>query len=132
MNDTDPSDETQNDPDTQAMPTDSTPTTDDRQTTADSQPTTDGGETASTSTPSTAESDETGRNVARYVNYAVLGGLCLLAFIAAIQFYLSTSQAINTWVTREYRSLFQAAFNLVVVLLAGTGIAFQLRRLYGE
>lgn len=91
-------------------------------------PTTDGGETTTTAPTSSGPN----RNVARYVNYAVLGGLCLLAFIAALQFYFSTSQAINTWVTREYRSLFQAAFNLVIVFLAGTGIAFQLRRLYGE
>jgi hypothetical protein len=78
------------------------------------------------------ESDETnGRNVGRYANHAVVLVLGLLAVIAVIQLYLSVSDVIRTWIEPEYRSLFQAAFNLVVLLAAGLGISYQLRRLYG-
>lgn len=137
MNDADPSDDRQ--PPTESMSTDTDTATDDQHATSDDQPaaagdptavspTTDGGETVNTP----ANTTESNRDIARYVNYAVLGGLCLLAFVAALQFYLSASQAINIWVTREYRPVFQAVFNVAIVLLAGTGIAFQLRRLYGE
>ncbi|SEO27774.1 hypothetical protein SAMN04487948_101484 [Halogranum amylolyticum] len=87
---------------------------------------TDGGDVVE-SAPS-----ESSRDVRTYVNYAILAGLCLLALVAALQFYLSTSRAIDIWVTREYRSLFQAVFNLVVLLVVSAGISLQLRRLYGS
>lgn len=60
---------------------------------------------------------------------AALAGLVLLAAIAALQFYLSGSRAISIWVTREYEPLFQAAFNLVLLLLAGIGITWVVGRL---
>jgi len=88
----------------------------------------------STDADETSESDageDTGARVRRYANYAILAVLGLLAFVAVVRLYLSVSNAIGTWVTREYRSLFQAAFNLVVLLAAGVGISYQLRRLYG-
>jgi uncharacterized membrane protein len=87
----------------------------------------------STDTDETSESDgeDTGARVRRYANYAILVVLGLLAFVAVVRLYLSVSNVIGTWVTREYRSLFQAAFNLVVLLAAGVGISYQLRRLYG-
>jgi len=75
--------------------------------------------------------DDDGHRVRRYANYAVLLVLGLLAFVALIRLYFSASNAITTWITSEYRSLFQAAFNLVVLLIAGVGISYQLRRLYG-
>lgn len=65
----------------------------------------------------------------RTLNYALLGGLSLLALIATIQLYLNVSSAINQWVTYEYRSLFQAAFNLTVLLLVGSAMVWQVRRL---
>ncbi|WP_049935997.1 hypothetical protein [Haloplanus natans] len=77
------------------------------------------------------ESEGRGERVRRYANYAVLLVLGVLAFVAVIQLYLSVSNAIRTWIEPEYRSLFQAAFNLVVLLAAGLGISYQLRRLYG-
>ena len=67
----------------------------------------------------------------RYVDYAVLAGLLLLAFVAVVQFYFATSSAIGTWVAPEYRAPFRAVFNLVVVLFAGLGVSLQLRRLGG-
>jgi uncharacterized membrane protein len=86
----------------------------------------------SESTATDADEDEgRGERVRRYANYAVLLVLGILAFVAVIQLYLSVSNAIRTWIEPEYRSLFQAAFNLVVLLAAGLGISYQLRRLYG-
>ncbi|MGM0591754.1 MAG: hypothetical protein ACQETI_09060 [Halobacteriota archaeon] len=79
----------------------------------------------------TADDDATdavGR-VRQVVDYAVLGGLLLLAFIAVVQFYFAVGSVINTWVTPEYRPLFRAAFNLVVLLVAGVGISRQLLRI---
>jgi uncharacterized membrane protein len=83
------------------------------------------------STATAAERESEGR-ARRYANYAVLLVLGLLAFVAVVRLYLSVSDVIATWITAEYRSLFQAAFNLVVLLAAGIGIAYQLRRLYGS
>lgn len=88
---------------------------------------TDGGE--SSEMQWTATNDDT--DLGKYLNYALLAGLSLLALIAALQFYFNASAAINQWVTSEYRSLFQAVFNLVVLLLAGAGITRQVRRLSG-
>ncbi|ELZ93971.1 hypothetical protein C440_10138 [Haloferax mucosum ATCC BAA-1512] len=65
----------------------------------------------------------------RYIDYAVLAGLLLLALIAALQFYLNASQVISTWVNPEYRPFFHAAFNLVLLFGAGLGISYQLVRL---
>jgi uncharacterized membrane protein len=79
-----------------------------------------------------SQDEGTGRRIRRYANYAVLLALGLLAFVAVIQLYLSVSNVIRIWISEEYRSLFQAAFNLVVLLAAGVGITYQLRRLYGS
>lgn len=67
--------------------------------------------------------------VQRYLEYALLVGLALLAAVAAMQFYVNASAAVNRWVTSEYRSLFQALFNLVVLLAAGAVISLRVRRL---
>ncbi len=75
-----------------------------------------------------ADGDE-GRDLRRTLNYMLLAGLSLLALIATLQLYLNVSSAINQWISHEYRSLFQAAFNLVVLLLVGTGMVWQVRRL---
>ncbi|SEA12880.1 hypothetical protein SAMN04488065_1989 [Haloplanus vescus] len=87
-------------------------------------------ESESEQTEPTAETS-TSNDVRRYANYAILLVLGLLAFVAVIRLYFSVSNVITTWITNEYRSLFQAAFNLIVVLAAGVGISYQLRRLYG-
>ncbi|MEF8830969.1 MAG: hypothetical protein V5A23_05470 [Halobacteriales archaeon] len=79
--------------------------------------------------PSPSVTGQRRRSVRRYLNYGAIGLLALFALVAAIRFYLEASAVISTWVTPEYRSLFQAAFNLVVLLFAGGAIAWQLRRL---
>jgi hypothetical protein len=77
-----------------------------------------------------SESDAS--NVGTYLSYALLAGLSLLALVAALQFYVNASSALNQWISDEYRSLFQAAFNLVVLLVAAAGITWQVRRLGGS
>lgn len=63
------------------------------------------------------------------LNYAVLGGLLLLALVSGVQLYLSVSRTVTTFVVPEYRAPVLAAFNLVVLLVAALGISVQLRRL---
>jgi hypothetical protein len=75
------------------------------------------------------DQDDDGRDVERYVRYVLLAGFTLLALVALLRFYFAASGAIDTWVTDEYRSLFQAAFNLVVLFAAGIGISWQVRQL---
>jgi hypothetical protein len=78
----------------------------------------------------TSESGQRGENpVRRYIDYVLLGGFLLLAGVAAISLYLSAGQVITDWVAPEFRSLFRTAFNLVVLLVVGVGISWQLRRL---
>ena len=69
------------------------------------------------------------RDIATLLNRIALAALVLLALVAALQFYLAVSATIDRWVVREYRSLFRAAFNLALLLLAGYGISVQVRRL---
>ncbi|RDZ45240.1 hypothetical protein C5B91_12550 [Haloferax sp. Atlit-10N] len=78
------------------------------------------------------ENREFAERMRRYLDYAVLAGLLLLALIAALQFYLNASQTITTWVNPEYRAPFQAAFNLVLLLGAALGVSIQLRRLTSD
>ncbi|GAB7012584.1 hypothetical protein [Halolamina salina] len=74
------------------------------------------------------QTDE-GRDLRRTLNYVLLAGLSLVALIATLQLYFNVSSAINQWISHEYRSLFQAAFNLVVLLLVGSAMVWQVRRL---
>lgn len=73
--------------------------------------------------------DTTGSRVERYVRYLLVAGLALLALIAMLRFYFAASSMIDTWITREYRSLFQALFNLAILLLAAAGISWQARKI---
>ncbi|QKY19728.1 hypothetical protein B4589_004780 [Halolamina sp. CBA1230] len=73
--------------------------------------------------------DDTGRDLRRTLNYVLLAGLSLVALIATLQLYFNVSTAINQWVSQEYRPLFQAAFSLAVLLLVGSAMVWQVRRL---
>ncbi len=57
----------------------------------------------------------------RALEWVALGVLSLLAIYALIQFYGSVSEAISLWIAAEYEPLFQAGFNLVVLLVAVVG-----------
>ncbi|MFC6976387.1 hypothetical protein ACFQL1_19615 [Halomicroarcula sp. GCM10025709] len=77
----------------------------------------------------TDTADSGGRSIARYAQWAAFGILVLVALVASLQFYFAASAAVNEFVTRRYRPLFRAGFNLVVVLVAATGISLLVRRL---
>jgi hypothetical protein len=72
---------------------------------------------------------EPNRDVVTYLYWGALAARGWLAANALLQFYFSASRAITVWVTREYRPLFKAVFNLVVLLGAGIGISLVVRRL---
>lgn len=55
--------------------------------------------------------------------------LVVAAIVAAIQFYTSSTRAIEVWVGPGYQPLFMAAFNLAVLLLAVAGVSLLTRRL---
>lgn len=90
-------------------------------------------EAATTEEP-TASTDVAGDDFElRETLYKVaLGLFTLLAVVAVLQLYLSVGSAINTFISRQYRPLFRAAFNLVVLLAAGIGISWTVRELSGE
>ena len=81
--------------------------------------------------PTTNEDAESegGRDVRGYLLRGALLLLVLLAVLATLRFYLAASTAIDIWIERRYRPLFQAAFNLVVLLAAGIGISVVVRKL---
>ncbi|MFC5970415.1 hypothetical protein ACFPYI_03645 [Halomarina salina] len=64
-----------------------------------------------------------------YLLYGALGLCVLLALVATVNFYGSASHAIDVWVSERYQPLYQAAFNLGVLLLAAVGISLVVRRL---
>lgn len=70
-----------------------------------------------------------GRDISTLLNRIALAALVLLALVAGLRFYLAASTTIDRWLVHEYRSLFHAAFNLALLLLAGYGISVQVRRL---
>lgn len=83
----------------------------------------------------TADTDGTNRLLddpaaaKRYLMWTALALLAILAVVATFRVYTSTSTAIGRFVAPEFRPLFQAAFNLVVLLLSVAGITTLLREL---
>ena len=65
----------------------------------------------------------------RYLEWAAFLLLGLLAVISTVQLYTNTSRAISEFVAPGYVAVFQAGFNLVVLLLALAGIVVLVRRL---
>ncbi len=70
-----------------------------------------------------------GPDVRTYLYRGALVVLVLLAVVALFQFYTSALNVIRTFVAPRYRSLFNATFNLVVLLAAGIGISFVIREM---
>lgn len=71
----------------------------------------------------------TKETVRSYLYRGALVVLVLLAVVALSQFYMSALDVIRTFVADQYRSLFNAAFNLVVLLAAGIGISVVVREM---
>jgi len=77
----------------------------------------------------TAGESDMQAKMARYAQWAAFTLLCLVALIATVRLYFAASATIDTFVTRRYRPLFMAGFNLAVLLSCGIGLSALLRRL---
>ncbi|WP_134671843.1 hypothetical protein [Halorussus marinus] len=74
----------------------------------------------------------TGFDVRTNIYRGALGLFALLAVVAVAQLYASVGATIDTFISRRYQPLYRTAFNLVVLLAAGIGISWSVRRLSGE
>jgi hypothetical protein len=68
-------------------------------------------------------------DIERTLRYLFVAGLALLALIALLRFYFAASATIDSLIAPAYRSLFQALFNLTILLLSGAGILRQANQL---
>jgi hypothetical protein len=93
---------------------------------ADQQP---GGEAADQQPGGEAGSDGDESAVQAYLLKGTLVLLVVLGVVATLQFYLSAQTAIRRFASEEFRPVFVAAFNLVVLLAVGVGVAQVVRRL---
>jgi len=96
------------------------------QTTDDSVSEQSGTDTAEEDGPRTGDSTA---SIITYAQWAAFAILVLVALVATFRFYFATSNAINNFVTRQYRPIFQAVFNLVILLASGLGLSVLVRRI---
>jgi len=85
---------------------------------------TDDGDATPTTAGGLVDEDAT-----RYLYWGAFATLLLLALLATVRFYLSASSAIRIWVAPDFVPVFQAAFNLAVVLGCGVGLSLLVRRM---
>jgi len=78
---------------------------------------------------STDDSRSSGERLAWLVQIGALVVLCLLALVATFRFYFAASQAIQVWISEDFVSVFQAAFNLLVLIASVYGVSVLVRRL---
>lgn len=77
-----------------------------------------------TDTPTEPETDtddhseESSRNVHRYLIWGAIGISLLVSVTAVFQLYFNLGQLIGIWIAPEYEPAFRAAFNLTVLLFA--------------
>jgi hypothetical protein len=69
-----------------------------------------------------------GRTPTDYLKWAGVAVLALTAVVALFGFYTGVSRAITVWVSRSYRPVVNATFNLALLLAALGGIGLLLRR----
>ena len=93
----------------------------------------DSNETNHASTQSEADDEDElsrdSRNLRRYTQLVAFGGLSLLALIAVIRLYMASARAISIWISPDFEPLFQAGFNLVILIFAVAGISMLGQRL---
>ncbi|MFW6385493.1 MAG: hypothetical protein ACOCY7_05095 [Halodesulfurarchaeum sp.] len=70
-----------------------------------------------------------GDNVQRYLLWGAFVLSLVFVAMAAFNLYFQVGHVINTWIDRAYRPMFQAAFNLVVLLIAAYIAAIVANRL---
>ena len=71
----------------------------------------------------------TGERLAWLVQVAGLVILCLLPLVATFRVYFAASTAISVWISDDFVSVFQVAFNLLVLIASVYGISVLVRRL---
>ncbi|WP_135302928.1 hypothetical protein [Haloarcula amylovorans] len=113
---------------TEEPTTDPTVSTDQRQADADDTRRPPEGDQPSDDANGVDDTDA-GRSAVEYLEWGALTVLALVALMATFQLYFSVSAAVDTFVTRRYRPLFMAGFNLVVLLACGLGLSTIVRRL---
>jgi hypothetical protein len=77
----------------------------------------------------TGETGLVGEDATHYLYWGTFATLLLLALLATVRFYLSASNAIGIWVAPDFVPVFQAVFNLAVVLGCGVGLSLLVRRM---
>lgn len=80
-------------------------------------------------TAESRDTDENGRTLVDYVEWAAFAILCLLALVATFRFYFAASEAIRVWFSADFVPVFQALFNLVILVAAALGISILVRRI---
>ncbi|WP_158853929.1 hypothetical protein [Halorhabdus sp. CUG00001] len=78
--------------------------------------------------PGRAVTDDRAGKIVEYLELGAVAVLALLSIIAVFGAYTSAMGAIDTWVAREYESIFRAVFNLVVLGLVAIGLSVLVRR----
>jgi hypothetical protein len=63
------------------------------------------------------------------LQYGALAVLLLLALVSLFRFYFAASNAISIWISNDFVPIFQAVFNLVVLVLAVLGLSVLVRRI---
>ena len=76
-----------------------------------------------------SEDRTTGERLAWVVQVGALVVLSLVALLATFRFYFAASEAITVWIADDYVSVFQAAFNLLVLVVCLYSVSLLVRRL---
>lgn len=76
-----------------------------------------------------SEDRTTGERLAWVVQVGALVVLALVALLATFRFYFAASEAITVWISDDFVSIFQAAFNLLVLIVCVYGVSLLVRRL---
>jgi hypothetical protein len=105
--------------------TENEPSSDDM-TNSEASPEAETGDRSNSDTTSPVATEK--RTLTEYAQLAAFAILVLVALIGTVRLYFSLSTAIETFVTRRYRPLFMAGFNLAVVLACTLGLSVLARR----
>jgi hypothetical protein len=86
------------------------------------------------STPETAEGDSASDDAwverfKRVVAWGLFVVVMLVVLVATFRLYFAASTAVDTLVATQYRPLFQAGFNLLVLLVCGVALSWLVTRM---
>ncbi|PSQ07458.1 hypothetical protein BRC95_04500 [Halobacteriales archaeon QS_5_68_33] len=90
---------------------------------------TDAAESTAAEPGAGSEDRTTGERLAWVVQVGALVVLSLVALLATFRFYFAASEAITVWIADDYVLVFQAAFNLLVLVVCLYSVSLLVRRL---